>query len=37
MMDALNTRELTGKAIFSHTIGGLLAGVIAHYLFMVLL
>ncbi len=29
MMDALKCRNLTGKAIFSHTIGGLVAGVSA--------
>lgn len=31
MMDCLNCRELTGKAIISHTIGGLCAGVFAHW------
>lgn len=30
MMDSLKCKELTGKAIFSHTIGGLCAGVSAH-------
>ncbi len=34
MMDALNVRFLTPKAILSHTIGGLCAGVFAHYLFV---
>ena len=36
MMDALNARELTGKAIFAHTIGGICAGVSAHFIFMLL-
>lgn len=35
MMDALDARQLTGKAIFSHTIGGLCAGISAHFLFMI--
>ncbi len=34
MMDALGVRPLAGKAIFSHTIGGLAAGVFAHYAFV---
>ena len=33
MMDALNARNLTSKAIFSHTIGGLVAGISAHFIF----
>lgn len=33
MMDAIGAKELTGKAILSHTIGGLVAGVSAHLLF----
>ncbi|MEG1924044.1 MAG: hypothetical protein RR307_06275 [Clostridia bacterium] len=33
MMDSLKFRNLTGWAIFSHTIGGLVAGVAANYLF----
>lgn len=33
MMDSLNFRELTGKAIICHTIGGLCAGASAHFLF----
>lgn len=32
MMDSLKCKELTGKAIFSHTIGGLCAGVSAHWI-----
>lgn len=35
MMDSLNYRELTGKAIFSHTIGGLVAGISANILFTI--
>lgn len=34
MMDALNARELTSKAIISHTIGGLCAGISAHFIYM---
>ena len=34
MMDSLGYRELTSKAIIAHTIGGLCAGVIAHWLFV---
>lgn len=33
MMDSLGARELTGKAIISHTIGGLCAGISANLLF----
>lgn len=36
MMDALNARSLTGKAILSHTIGGLFAGISAHFIFMLI-
>ncbi len=36
MMDALDTKEMTGKAILSHTIGGLFAGFVAHLLAMML-
>lgn len=36
MMDALDARELTSKAIISHTIGGLLAGMSAHFIYMLL-
>ncbi len=36
MMDSLHYRELTGHAILSHTIGGLCAGVAAHYIFILL-
>jgi len=34
MMDALGVRKLVNKAIFSHTIGGLCAGISAHYLYV---
>ena len=34
MMDALKCNRFTGKAILCHTIGGLFAGVVAHWLFM---
>ncbi|WP_050607917.1 CD0519/CD1768 family membrane protein [Clostridium niameyense] len=33
MMDSLNCRKLTGKAIISHTFGGLVAGIAAHIIF----
>ncbi len=36
MMDALNTKEMTGKALLSHTIGGLFAGFVAHLLALLL-
>ncbi|MBO4289745.1 MAG: hypothetical protein J5865_06555, partial [Lachnospiraceae bacterium] len=34
MMDSLHCKELTGKAILSHTIGGLAAGISAHWIFV---
>ena len=34
MMDALNVRQLVNNAILSHTVGGLTAGISAHYLFV---
>ncbi len=34
MMDSLNCKKLIGKAILSHTIGGLAAGIAAHWLFI---
>ena len=34
MMDALKCNRFTGKAILCHTIGGLFAGVVAHWLFV---
>lgn len=36
MLDTLKFRELTSKALLSHTIGGLMAGVSAHYIFVLL-
>lgn len=35
MMDAIGAKELTSKALLSHTIGGLVAGVSAHLLFSI--
>ncbi len=37
MMDSLGFRNLTQKAILSHTIGGISAGVFAHYIFLIFL
>jgi hypothetical protein len=37
MMDALHARPLTTKAIISHTIGGLVSGVVANYLYIFIL
>lgn len=34
MLDSLGYRELTSKAILSHTIGGLAAGVVAHWTYV---
>ena len=36
MMEALGCKDLTGRSILSHTIGGLCAGIAAHILFMLL-
>ncbi|WP_101773373.1 CD0519/CD1768 family membrane protein [Peptostreptococcus faecalis] len=36
MMDALDSRPLASKAIISHTIGGLVAGIVAHFVFMLI-
>ena len=36
MMDALGKRELVSFALIAHTIGGLCAGVAAHYLFILI-
>lgn len=36
MMDVLDTRECTGKSILSHTIGGLMGGISAHFIYMLL-
>jgi hypothetical protein len=35
-MDSLDSRSLSGKAILAHTIGGLVSGVAANYLFILL-
>ncbi len=34
MLDSLGYRELTSKAILSHTIGGICAALVAHWVFM---
>ncbi len=36
MLDSLGYRSLTSKAILAHTIGGLVAGVTAHWLYVLL-
>ncbi|MBP0980511.1 MAG: hypothetical protein J6Q18_03000, partial [Oscillospiraceae bacterium] len=36
IMDALKERQFIKDAIVSHTIGGLCAGVAAHYIFMLI-
>ena len=36
MLDTLNHRFLTSKALISHTIGGIVAGTFAHYLYLLL-
>lgn len=35
MMDALGHRNLTNKALLSHTIGGLTAGIFAHLIMSI--
>lgn len=37
MMDSLKFRELTGHAIICHTIGGLCAGIAAHWIYIVIM
>lgn len=37
MLDALKQRDLTSKALISHTIGGLVAGITAHHLYSLFL
>ncbi len=37
MMDSINCREATGKAIISHTIGGLVAGVAANWIYQLVM
>ncbi len=34
MLDTLNFRSLTSKALLSHTAGGIVAGTVAHYLYV---
>ncbi len=36
MMDSLNCKDLIGKAILSHSIGGLLAGISAHWIYVLI-
>ena len=36
MMDALGVRQLSSKAILAHTIGGIVAGMVAHFLYVLL-
>jgi len=36
MLDSLGYRKLTGKAIIAHTIGGLFAGISAHWIFVLI-
>jgi len=36
MLDSLGYRELTSKAILSHTIGGLVAGIVAHWSYVLI-
>jgi len=36
MLDTLGYRKLTSKALLSHTIGGIVAGVVAHYAFVII-
>ena len=37
MMDALKTKEMTGNAIFCHTIGGICAGIAANLIWRILI
>jgi len=36
MLDTLNYRNLTSKALISHTIGGIIAGASAHYIYVLI-
>lgn len=36
MLDTLGYRKLTGKALISHTIGGIVAGIVAHYVYLLI-
>ncbi|MFA7116942.1 MAG: nucleoside recognition domain-containing protein [Bacteroidales bacterium] len=37
MLDSLGYRELTSKAILSHTVGGLVAGIVAHWSYVAIM
>ncbi|MGI6214429.1 MAG: hypothetical protein ACOYIT_00870 [Christensenellales bacterium] len=37
MMDSLGCPELSGKAILSHTVGGLAAGISAHLIYSLIM
>ena len=37
MLDSMHYRELTSRAILSHTIGGLVAAIVAHWLYVLVL
>ena len=37
MLDALGYRQLTSKAILAHTIGGLVAAMVAHWLYVIVM
>ena len=37
MLDSIGFRELTSKAIISHTIGGLVAAVVAHFTYVLVI
>lgn len=36
MLDTLGYRKLTSKALLSHTVGGIVAGVVAHYAYLLI-
>lgn len=36
MLDSMGYREMTSRAILSHTIGGLAAGIVAHWMYVLL-
>ena len=36
MLDTLGYRHLTSKALLSHTVGGLMAGCLAHYMYLLI-
>lgn len=36
MLDTLNYRKLTSQALTAHTLGGIIAGVVAHYLYVLI-